>query len=72
MAMELADLHVFVTAVAVGSLSAAARELRVAQPSASERLRRLERLVRRGAGGRHREALRLRRRLHGPHRSLPA
>lgn len=45
MALELADLRVFVTAAAVGSLSAAARELRVTQPSLSERLRRLERLV---------------------------
>ncbi|MFI1619028.1 LysR family transcriptional regulator [Streptomyces lydicus] len=45
MALELADLRVFVTAASVGSLSAAARELRVAQPSVSERLRRLERLV---------------------------
>ncbi|MEU6482182.1 LysR family transcriptional regulator [Streptomyces sp. NPDC047017] len=45
MALELADLRVFVTAASVGSLSAAARALRVAQPSVSERLRRLERLV---------------------------
>ncbi|MFE7119059.1 LysR family transcriptional regulator [Streptomyces sp. NPDC057654] len=45
MALELADLRVFVTAASVGSLSAAARELRAAQPSVSERLRRLERLV---------------------------
>ncbi|MEV0262240.1 LysR family transcriptional regulator [Streptomyces sp. NPDC050617] len=45
MALELADLRVFVTAASAGSLSAAARELRAAQPSVSERLRRLERLV---------------------------
>ncbi|MFE9538145.1 LysR family transcriptional regulator [Streptomyces sp. NPDC006691] len=45
MALELADLRVFVTAASAGSLSAAARELRVAQPSVSERLRRLERLI---------------------------
>ncbi|MFJ9900978.1 LysR family transcriptional regulator [Streptomyces sp. NPDC091280] len=45
MAMELGDLRVFVAAASAGSLSAAARELRLAQPSVSERLRRLERLV---------------------------
>lgn len=45
MALELADLRVFVTAASVGSLSAAARELRLTQPSISERLSRLERLV---------------------------
>ncbi|MFJ6665471.1 LysR family transcriptional regulator [Streptomyces sp. NPDC091383] len=45
MALELVDLRVFVTAASAGSISAAARELRVAQPSVSERLRRLERLI---------------------------
>lgn len=45
MGLDLADLRVFVTAVACGSLSAAARELHLSQPSVSERLARLERSV---------------------------
>ncbi|WP_214416526.1 LysR family transcriptional regulator [Sphaerisporangium fuscum] len=45
MTLELADLHAFATAAATGSLSGAARELHVTQPSVSERLGRLERLI---------------------------
>ena len=45
MGIDLADLRVLVTAVACGSLSAAARELHLSQPSVSERLARLEREV---------------------------
>jgi LysR family transcriptional regulator, putative pyruvate carboxylase regulator len=45
MGIDLADLRVLVTAVACGSLSAAARELHLSQPSVSERLSRLERVV---------------------------
>jgi DNA-binding transcriptional LysR family regulator len=45
MGIDLADLRVFVTAVACGSLSAAARELHLSQPAVSERLTRLERAV---------------------------
>ena len=45
MDFDLADLRVFATAATAGSLSAAARELHLTQPSISERLRRLERVV---------------------------
>jgi LysR family transcriptional regulator, putative pyruvate carboxylase regulator len=45
MGIDLVDLRVLVTAVACGSLSAAARELHLSQPSVSERLARLERVV---------------------------
>lgn len=40
---DLANLRLFVDAVRLGSLSAAAREHRITQPSASEAIRRLER-----------------------------
>lgn len=45
MDFDLTDLRVFAIAAATGSLSGAARELHLTQPSISERLRRLERLV---------------------------
>lgn len=45
MPLDLGDLRVLVAAAGFGSLSAAARELRLSQPSVSERLARLERTV---------------------------
>jgi DNA-binding transcriptional LysR family regulator len=53
---DLVGLDLFVDAVRLGSISAAAREHHVSQPSATERLRTLERrlgvkLLRRGPGG---------------------
>jgi molybdate transport repressor ModE-like protein len=53
---DLAGLDVFVAAVRLGSISAAARECGISQPAATERLRTLERrigieLLRRGPGG---------------------
>jgi LysR family transcriptional regulator, putative pyruvate carboxylase regulator len=45
MPLDLTDLHVFATAAMSGTLAGAARELRITQPSVSERLSRIERLV---------------------------
>lgn len=45
MSFELSDLRMFAAAAASGSLSGAARDLRVTQPSVSERLGRLERVI---------------------------
>lgn len=53
---DLVGLELFIDALRLGSISAAAREHHLSQPSATERLRRLERrlgveLLRRGPGG---------------------
>ena len=54
MALELVDLEMFLAAAALGSFSRAAKTLRTSQPTVSERVAHLERVLGRPVFVRHR------------------